>query len=169
MILNKEFIHLSAIGKKQKIIKNYYLEFLGYSFLKKVGLYFFTNVLYDSKRFTRLICLQYILRIKLSVPVSNFLNRMNILIHQVLSVCKNINVMFGVIQKQTRNYTLLRSPFVYKKSREQLASDIITREIIINFGIYSPGFVEYLENVFNLYFKNESFFKLVIKKELISI
>ena len=55
-----------------------------------------------------------------------------------------LSLSFGRIISKKKIYTLLRSPFVYKKTREQLLTEFYRGYVYVNLKPESPVLMEYL-------------------------
>lgn len=168
MLLSKNILHIAFFIDKQKYCVQ--LCMLLYSFLSSKSSVFISSLLSFKSQYRLSAMFLYSFNLKLSVPSVIFLN---IVLAKLYSSCNNIfktgfKMQINTYKRKPKAYTVLRSPFVYKKSREQLL--ITTNNVSIFFYINTKCIllVEYLEF---LLWKYTCFVSgtrvLVLKKKLI--
>jgi len=164
MLVSKKVIHLTKFIKKE--YKKHFTKELVYTIAKPRLFALSLKSLFDFKY----LCyntteLRYSYKIKLSTPSSAALN---VSLMRVVTLLKFINFIFKIkfnfLISKSRSYTLLRSPFVNKKSREQLEKTTKVGLINLKVDIKNIFFLEYLEYFFNTKFLNSDSVKIFITK-----
>lgn len=116
-------------------------------YIKKKSIYLFLILILINFIFKNLKKKKYfyvintkILNLKiLNSKIINFFNFFNNI--KVL----NTTLQFNLISKKKKNYTILRSPFVHKISREQFVFDIINGILYISFNNIDIYYIYYWE------------------------
>lgn len=156
MLVNKKLVHLIQfilLQKKIKIIVNFRLF---YTIVKSKLILFIVSGLFISQFFlSSKINIFYKYRIKMKVPDIAIFNNSIVNFLMLLSITKAENICsFNFLSATKKSFTLLRSPFVYKKSREQLMFKTTLGLITIKINKDSNFFfIEYLDYFFLNQFK----------------
>lgn len=103
-----------------------------YSFLKNRRCTFFSSLIFSQIYLKKKWALYYEYQIKVTAPdltilVSNLQN----LIAYFYSIRQSFNIKIKYLKNKHKKYTLLRSPFVHKKSREQLGVSFVNSKIYV--------------------------------------
>jgi hypothetical protein len=168
MLLSKKEVHLLFSRNKQK----YFMELftLLYSILRNQSSFFLSHTLYYCGQYRIRALFTQIFHLKVNVASATFLNVILARLYNSFSGLLKIgfDIKTNTYNKNQKDYTVLRSPFVHKKTREQLLIMTTTATIFISINIHSIILVEYL--IFLLY-KKTCFVSgtrlLVIKKKAV--
>jgi ribosomal protein S10 len=162
MLISKKFIHVILFIKKQK---NNLFVLVIYVLKKKITNY--ASYLVQIKSFLKKKNnLSFIFQFKVSVLNNFFFNR---IVLKIFDVFKNINVKvfskFSCVNSKKKNYTILRSPFVYKKSKEQFFFERFKGFFTISLkNQKNLFFIDYIETVCFKLLVFPFEFKIVVKK-----
>lgn len=166
MLVSKRVIHLTKFIKKE-YQRNFTKE-LVYTIAKPKLIALNINSLFDFKY----LCYntlepEYSYKIKLSTPSVSALNVSLVKVVTLLKLLSFIfKIKFNSLTSNSRSYTLLRSPFVNKKSREQLTKITKVGLVTLKAGVKNIFFFEYVEHFFNIKFLNFDSVKLFITKTI---
>ena len=164
MLLSKKIFHLLNFLKNQKTIIFFLRYFLFYNF-KVSSIYFLIYLIFLKYFLKKKNNPLFFLFFKINVLNKFFFNSILIKIFAIfkeLNVFLNINFKF--LKKNRKNYTILRSPFVYKKSREQFFFDRFKGWFYLSLFSKNFFFIDYLENVLVKILVFPFLFKIIIKK-----
>lgn len=140
-----------------------------YCMFKKIFLIFCGCVWSNYIRYKKIIESQYIFKIKVSICSFIYIKSIMSAMYNILDICKISMDRKVFFKKNSGNkYTVLRSPFVFKKSREQLIIETNYFEIHVNFGIRISLIIEFIELLLYFIIYKLDFLKILIKKKIIS-
>jgi hypothetical protein len=96
-------------------------------------MFYFTNVL----NYSRIVSPQYYIILQLQSTVIAYLNVALILIYKLIFFLHSTNAVtsFSHYSSKVSRFSVLRSPFVYKTSQEQLVVKYYNQRIICDVGI----------------------------------
>jgi ribosomal protein S10 len=145
MLLSKKLLHLVNFLKKQKVLKTFFLYSICYNLKKKMT--FFIVYLSVFKYFLKEKQLpSFLITFNLNVVNNFFFN--NVLL-KVFNVIKGVNIdtslIFSSVKTKKKKYTVLRSPFVHKKSKEQFSFETFMGFFTVNLKQKSIFILDYLE------------------------
>ena len=164
MLVSKKLLHLLFLLKKIKKIKKILSFYLFYTQIKSsllyiIGLYSLSRVV--IKKIIPFYL--YIFKIKLSNSLL-----LNTTIFEIFEFLKAVNLnlycQWSFIKSWKEKYTVLRSPFVYKKTKEQFCFENYISSFFFQLGIINVIFIEYLDLNFKKLLKYSESFKLFIQK-----
>jgi len=164
MLLFKKLLHLLFLFRNQQNIKKRVIHLLFYNKKQKlifriVGLYFFTIAL--KKKLIPF----FIYLFELQLPNLILFNRILFRFFEILNIfCLKLNFRFSYLNSLKKKYTMLRSPFIYKKSREQYFIEHLKGFIFWKIGFKNVIFIECLDFFLKKIFGLSNFFLLHIKK-----
>jgi len=166
MLLYKEFLHVLVLKKETFLEKQ--VCSLVYSFLRKRFINCLSFVFFIVSVYKKNLTPYIIIYIKTNVPSISYLNTGLVL----LKLCsrfikKKLGATFNTVKKVNKNFTLLRSPFVDKKSREQIVFHNNSSVVTFQIGVNKLIIINYVEYIIKKWFFKISFLKLLIKKKLI--
>lgn len=155
MLIKKKLIHLYKAVLAQKIYK----VFLNYRFLQNVltskSIFFFFSELFQAQKYIVFQVLSvYWYRVKVKVMDTSIFN--NSLIDFLMLLTRSTflsRYSFNFLKAKKKYFTLLRSPFVYKKSREQLMFSTTLGLINLKLNSCNLFILEYLDFFFINRFK----------------
>jgi ribosomal protein S10 len=159
--MKKELLHVTVLHLKNKKVSS-----VACHILKKESLVFYIAMLagYYARKKQRYFYTIFCLKIFVSDII--FLNRVITLIYNsVKAFSTTITFTSSYIKKKKKNYTVLRSPFVHKTSREQLGVDESVAEVNIKIGTKTIIIINFVQHL--LMRLNTCFFsKILLKKKL---
>jgi hypothetical protein len=163
MLLSKKILHiLSIVQNQQNIIRS--LVFFFYVEVKKVLfiiIYLSIFNIFLKKKILPLYL--YIFEIKL--PNFILFNNIILKVYELLrSIDFSINFQLNFIKKKTKKITILRSPFVYKKTKEQFVFEKFKGYVFMYVGIKNIFIIEYLDFFFKSLLGFSNIFKVLLKK-----
>jgi hypothetical protein len=142
-MLTKKLLHLTYFLNKQtniKLVLNFDLLYISSKKQLLNNYAFLTFFIFFKKQFI-ISCCYNIKFLTVNVIIFN-----SILIF-FFNILKNLNiytlVKSNIIKKKKKKYTIIRSPFVYKKAREQYALDRFTSIISIEFSKSNLFLIKY--------------------------
>jgi len=147
MLLSKKLIHLFNISKNQHKIKKFLDYSLLYINIKQVFLFYIGLIF--LKFFKKKLSPLYVFLFEIIVPDFMIFNRVLFKLFGLLkTIDLKIKFTFNSVNKFRKYYIVLRSPFVYKKSREQFIIEKIKGFFFFNIGHKNTFSVKYLEFFF---------------------
>lgn len=153
--------------------RNYFLLNLGYvliyTLLEKKIIFFLNNVLAYNKIYKK----KYRNAIFFNIEMKSFdLVFFNQGLLNLMNRFKEVNLKLSLASSNIKKYknikTLLRSPFVYSKSREQFMFEINKCNIFIKNTFTNIFVVEYIEGIVSDLFKGILFVSIKVKKKLVN-
>lgn len=147
MLLSKKLLHLSNFIKKQKTIKPFLLSLVFYNL--KTKNYLFIIYLNNFKYFLKKKhSPSFLMVFKINVLNNIFFNR---ILFKIFHLIKSINLIFffkfSVLNSNKETYTILRAPFVHKKSKEQFFFKNFLGFFTLSLKKTNIFIIDYLENI----------------------
>lgn len=147
-MLQIDFLHATFLVKKTKIVRfNKIQSWFLYSILVKKANFFFILVLQRfSSTLTKVVKSKVSFIFKFKIPskiIFNLILMETVNSFNCLSSLKSFH--FSSFCRRRTKYSLLRSPFVFKKSQEQLLFDLYTGSFLLSFAKNNVLFSEYSE------------------------
>jgi len=164
MLLSKNILHLIKIKKQLKVFLP--LDLVFHNLKKKECFLVMVLSLFKSviqRRGT--LCFSF----EFKVSVMNFIYFSGIYL-RLLNFLKKMDLFtffkFNIVKSQKKIYTIIRSPFVYKKSKSQLSRLTLKGFFKVSFKTTNVILLDYLESS---WFKNLEFpfyFKILVRKKV---
>jgi len=119
-----------------------------YSFLKNKKCTFFSSLIFSQIYLKKKWSLSCNYQIKATAPDSTILvsNLQNLLMY-FYSTSHSFNININYLKNRYKKYTLLRSPFVHKKSREQLGVNFVKSKLRVSVKTVNIFHTYYLDNL----------------------
>ena len=160
MIILKKKIHLFFLARSQKNIKNSFLVYNVWNYLM-----FFITALTLWATTKKKLKVNFVFFFKISVPDFRVLKSALVNYFDVFKQLDlAIKFQFNIVKVVKKYYTVLRSPFVYKKSKEQFIIENVKSFFFFNFGEVNFFSVNFLCWFLKHFIYLSSSVKVLIKK-----
>ena len=161
MLLTQGFLHMLFFIKKKECVLKIYRVIFGFL---SIFLGRYLKSLFDIYiSYKKYRVFSYKFGIKLLVPSNFFLNTAWLSLYNVFYGFLKLerSGKAGTIVKNNKGFTVLRSPFVNKKSREQLVREVHSLWSSFSVDICYPMIVEYVEFLLKSYVHTTAGLKLL--------
>ena len=165
LLTKKDLVLLFLQKKKKRNLKNH----LVYYSLKKFYITSINTILGNCSRKEILkLNLCYSSKIKVKTNHLNTLDSFTVVVLEILTVLfKKSQIQIDYLPVLKQNVTVLRSPFVYKKTREQFTKKEYGIILRLNCNTYSPLYLDYFINLLLLKLNSFLMSKIEITETLI--
>jgi len=160
MLININFLHLIFFFKKIKLIcvNKIQIGFL-YSILVSYNLFFLLITQRFNFTITMIIKPKVSFSFKIKIPSKTIFN---LILMEIINLVKCLKFLkacnFSIFRKKSIKYTVLRSPFVFKNTREQFCFDNFKGTFLTQFYTVNFLIVDFVEACF---FNNLKYFFLL--------
>jgi len=163
MLLSKKILHiLSRIQNQQSIIR--FQVFFFYIKLKKL-LFIIIHLCVFNIFFKKKILPLYLYIFEIKLPNFILFNSIILKVYELFkSIDFHIYFQLNFVKKINKKLTILRAPFVYKKTKEQFVFEKFKGYIFIYIGIKNIFIIEYLDFFFKALVGFSKVFKVLLKK-----